>query len=810
MSRRRCINTEGNVSSRRSGRLRGSMKLGTKAFILITALQVCVGVPTRAQESEVRQLFEWSTFGKLPSTSVRCAGVSEGALVLVGDSTYVIETESLRVQAVEGRFGATHSMSASWGDEILCIGEEVVALRWQDGALRRRLLPPLPTVGSGAVVENSLYLVSTSDDFWALDLAADEPTWERLAGWPGPPRQRVTVVALGGHFYVFGGLGAGPGGVLQLLTDVYRYRPDAGWERLEDMPAMTMVELEAVAMGTSHVLVFGSEGDCGGSRQVLAYHTITDTWVQMGTAPPGGAVIPLDAGVVTLGDTSLHRGTLVGTTGNFGLVNYLVLGAYFLVLVGMGFYFLSRERSDLDYFLARQRIPWWAAGVSIFGTQLSAITFMAIPATAFATDWVYSLGQVTIVLLAPVIIYVYLPFFRRLDVTTAYEYLELRFSVAVRLFGSAAFVLFQLGRMGIVIFLPAIALSAATGMSMWAAVLLMGLLSTLYTTLGGIEAVVWSDVLQVVVLMGGAVLSLGLIVSSVEGGAMGLLSTAAAHGKFHAVNLTWDMATASVWVVVVGWTLSNLVPYTADQTVVQRYLTTKDEAAAARSIWTNAALTIPATVIFFGLGTALFVFYHEHAAALEPSLPVDAIFPLFIVQQLPVGVAGLLVAGIFAAAMSSLDSSLNSVSTTLVTDWYRRFVPETTEAQRLSVARRLTFCLGLVVTGTGLLLASFDINSLWDVFLELLGLLGGTLAGLFALGILTRRAHAAGALAGVVASVAALYLIKTLTAVHFFLYAGIGIMTCVVVGYLTSLVLPHDRVSLEGLTLFTVNSSRAD
>ena len=333
----------------------------------------------------------------------------------------------------------------------------------------------------------------------------------------------------------------------------------------------------------------------------------------------------------------------------------------------------------------------------------------------------------------------------------------------------------------------------------------MGLLSTIYTTLGGIEAVIWSDVLQVVVLMGGALLSLILIASSVEGGPAGLVSTAAAHGKFHAVNLTWDMATASAWVVVVGWTLSNLVPYTAEQTVVQRYLTTQDAAAAARSIWTNAALTIPAGVIFFGLGTALFVFYHENAAALEPSLRVDAIFPLFIVQQLPVGVAGLLVAGIFAAAMSSLDSSLNSVSTVLVTDWYRRLVPETTQAQRLRLARRPTLGLGIVATGAGLLLASFDIESLWDVFLELLGLLGGTLAGLFALEIFTRRAHAAGALTGAVASVAALYLVKTLTAVHFFLYAGIGIVTCIAVGYLTSLILPHDRAPLEGLTILTVN-----
>ena len=153
------------------------------------------------------------------------------------------------------------------------------------------------------------------------------------------------------------------------------------------MPAMIVAEpAAAIAMGTLHVLVFGREEDSDGLRQVSVYHTITDTWVQMGSAPPGSAVIPVDEGIATIGDGRLYRGVPKRTTGDFGLVNYLVLGAYFLILVGMGFYFFGRERSDLDYFLARQRIPWWAAGISIFGTQLGAITFMAIPATAFATD----------------------------------------------------------------------------------------------------------------------------------------------------------------------------------------------------------------------------------------------------------------------------------------------------------------------------------------------------------------------------------------------------------------------------------------
>ena len=249
---------------------------------------------------------------------------------------------------------------------------------------------------------------------------------------------------------------------------------------------------------------------------------------------------------------------------------------------------------------------------------------------------------------------------------------------------------------------------------------------------------------------------------------------------------------------------SNLIPYTADQTVVQRYLTTKSEKLAARSVWTNAALTIPGGLLFFSLGTALFVFYQQHAGALEPSLSTDAIFPLFIVQQLPQGISGLLIAGIFAAAMSSLDSSLNSAVAALICDFYKRFQPRSTASIRLRLAKWLTVGLGILATTIGLLMATIEIASLFDFFLELLGLLGSSLAGLFALGIFTRRAHSSGALIGACTSAVVLYLVSAFTAIHFFLYASIGILTCFAVGYIISHLLPNPGSQLNGLTIYTL------
>ncbi|NQT52549.1 sodium/solute symporter, partial [bacterium] len=392
-----------------------------------------------------------------------------------------------------------------------------------------------------------------------------------------------------------------------------------------------------------------------------------------------------------------------------------------------------------------------------------------------------------------------------LNVTTAYEYLEKRFNVVVRLWGSVTFILFQIGRMGIVLLLPAIALTAATGVDICLSIAIMGVLCTIYTVLGGIEAVIWTDVLQVFVLLGGAIISLFVIAGQVDGGFAGIIDIARQGGKFHMFNWTWDYTIMAVWVVVVGNLFGNLVPYTTDQAVVQRYLTTKDEKQAARSIWTNAILVIPGSIVFFSIGTALYVFFKSHPQALEPGLQHDAIFPLFIVQQLPVGIAGLVIAGVFAASMSSLDSSLNSVATALVTDFYRRFKPNADDHTCLRLARGLTVVLGVAATASALYMGSYggQIRSLWFLFAKILGLLGGALAGIFALAIFSRRANGVGAIVGAAAGIAVTIHVWQHNLMHFYLWAGVGVGVTCVVGYLVSLMVPISK-DVTGLTIYTL------
>lgn len=700
-------------------------------------------------------------------------------------------------------------------------------IRFDGETWTRGDLPPLPAPNAnmgGAILNGVVYIAGgqAAPDataayarFWSLDLNSDNPVWNELEPWPGPGRILPVVAAQDGAVYVVSGaelIAAGSSVGRSFLTDGWRYRPGQGWARIEDAPR-AFVAAPSIAWGPAHIFVFGGDdgryfqqndqlGDDhpGFPLDVWAYHTVTDRWTQRGETPfshvtttavpfRGGVVIPSGEDRPGHRSPKIYLGEPKPSEARFTGLDYAALVVYLASLVAMGFYFSRRGGTTEDFFLAGRRVPWWAAGLSIYGTQLSSISFIAIPAKVYSTDWVYLLVQLSIVLVAFPVVWIYLPFFRRAPIVSAYEYLESRFNLPVRLFASASFILYQLGRMAIVLFLPAVALSTVTGIGVETSILLMGVLATLYTVLGGIEAVIWTDVVQVFVLLGGALLSLYLVLVGVDGGLSGLIAEGAAADKFHVFNWSWDWTTTAVWVVLIGNFFNNLVPYTSDQAVVQRYLTTRNEGGAARGIWLNAAMVPVSTLILFTLGTGLWSFYRTRPELLDPSQPADSIFPLFIAQQLPSGLAGLVIAGVFAASMSTLDSSLNSVSTAVVTDWYGRF-RDAADKTKLRLARTLTALLGALATGVALVLATAGVGSAWDAFQAIMGLFGGALAGLFALGIFTRRANGQGALIGAVTGVIVLAWVQRNTPMHFFLYGLVGVGTCFVVGWAASWAFP--------------------
>jgi len=250
-------------------------------------------------------------------------------------------------------------------------------------------------------------------------------------------------------------------------------------------------------------------------------------------------------------------------------------------------------------------------------------------------------------------------------------------------------------------------LNTVAGLNIYMCILAMGLLCTAYTILGGVEAVIWTDVIQVIVLMGAAIVCLGIIAGQVDGGLGAVVSKGLAAGKFEAAKFTWDPGAGALWLFVVWRFFGDFMPNTADQGVIQRYLTVPDLKSARRAAWVGGLSVIPVSLLFFSLGTALWAFYEPRPELIPDKLQNDQILPLFMVQQMPAGIAGLAIAGLFAAAMSSIDSSMNSVSAIVTTDGYRRFCPHAGEQSCLVLARWATGITGLVGTAAALVIASY-------------------------------------------------------------------------------------------------------
>lgn len=489
----------------------------------------------------------------------------------------------------------------------------------------------------------------------------------------------------------------------------------------------------------------------------------------------------------------------------FGWLNWSLLILYLLGMLYLGYFFMKKEQSTKDFFTGGGRIPWWAAGISIFATMLSAITFMAIPAKVYATDWKYFPMAVTILIMAFPVVKYYLPFFRRLNVTTAYQYLEKRFNYSTRFLASALFIIFMVARMALVLFLPSLALTTVTGIDIYTCIILMGVITVIYCTMGGVEAVVWGDVVQGIVLMGGALLAAIFLVSGTEGGWDTMMQISIDNEKFKIFDWSLDFSKATIWVVVLGGLANNLISYSSDQTVIQRYLTTKDETSAKRSIILNGFLSIVVSVLFYFIGTALYAYYTTRPEELNFTMTnADAIFPHFIMAEMPMGIAGLLIAAIFAATMSTVSSNVNSISTAFTSDFYQHFFPNSDDKKQLKVARWSGILFGGLGVALALLMATWNIRSLFDYFNYILGLLASGLGGLFFMGIFFPRIDGRSALTGFVFGIVSLLLVNSFTDISFLLFGFIGMIISVTVAWLASFLWGKKNKDINGLTWKTL------
>ncbi len=553
------------------------------------------------------------------------------------------------------------------------------------------------------------------------------------------------------------------------------------------------------------------------NNKVLAYHTITQTWTEVEDYPfPGPAGAPMvkwgEGFVVINGEIKpgvrspkLYYGTIEYEP-TFGWINWSVIAIYLFIMLYVGYYFMKREDDTNTFFKGGQRVPWWAAGMSIFATMLSAITYMAIPAKTYATDWRYFMMAITILLLVYPVVHFYLPFFRRLNVTTAYEYLEKRFNYTTRFMASAVFMVFMVARMALVLFLPSLALTTVTGIDIYLCIILMGVITIIYCTMGGVEAVIWGDVIQGFVLLGGAILAVIFMVMGTEGGIGTVIEITIDHEKMKTFDFAFDVTRATFWVVLLGGIGNNLISYSSDQAVIQRYLTTKDEKGAAKGLWFNGIMSIIISLIFYFIGTTLFAYYKTQPQELNVIMEnTDSIFPHFIMSKMPIGIAGLMIAAIFSATMSTVSSNVNSISTSFTVDFYDHFKKGASERIRLRIAR----ITGIIAGGIGILLAllmaTWNILSLLDYFNTILGLLAGGLGGLFAMGIFFPRIGSKAAITGFLMSFILLLYLRSFTEVSFLLYGFIGILSSIVIAYVVSWAFVSNKRDLKGLTLKSLN-----
>jgi SSS family solute:Na+ symporter len=425
-----------------------------------------------------------------------------------------------------------------------------------------------------------------------------------------------------------------------------------------------------------------------------------------------------------------------------------------VAMAWIGIRFSRRQTTTEAYFVARRSVPAWAIGMSMMATLVSSVTFIAYPGSSYAGDWSLLIPGFLLIAVLALTGAVLIPFYRQAVGMSAYEYFGKRFGSPVRVYGSIAFSLGHFGKMGFVYYLVALTANSMTGWNIDLIILAIGIVTVYYTLIGGIEAVIWTDVVQGFIMWAGIFICLGYLLFLPPGGPGAVFALAAENNKFSLGSLDWDFSRKTIPVLAVYGFFWFLQKYCADQTLVQRYLVAKTERSALRGVAYGALQTVPLWALFMLIGTCTWAFYKLTGVALPAFITkADQVFPHFLSTQIPVGLAGLFMASLMAAAMSTLASDLNCIAVVGVEDVYRLLRPASTDADRLRMGKILVALFGIlgVVMAEVLAHASGGALSMW---FSVSAVLSGGLAGLFLLAFLSTRANRQGVYFGIAACVA--------------------------------------------------------
>jgi SSS family solute:Na+ symporter len=431
-------------------------------------------------------------------------------------------------------------------------------------------------------------------------------------------------------------------------------------------------------------------------------------------------------------------------------VDLLVVVVYLAFMAGVGVWFSRRQTSTENYFVAKRSVPFWAMGMSMLATMVSSVTFVAYPGSSYANNWSLLVPGFLLLAVLPFVGKVIIPFYREEIGMSAYEYFETRFGRPARTYASIAFSLAHFSKMGFVLYLMALTIASMTGWDIVTVIVGVAIVMVFYTVIGGIEAVVWSDVIQGFVMWIGIAVALGFLLFIPPGGPSAVFDVAIQNGKFSLGDLSWDFTRPTIPVAILYGLFWYGQRYVADQTMVQRYLLAKNDRAAMRGVALGAFLCVPVWALFMLIGTCVWAFFKLTQASIPATITkADQMFPYFLSAHLPPGLLGLLLAALTGAAMTMLASDLNSLAMVLVEDFYRPARPKSTDRERLRAARIIVIVVGLLNIATALILVHTKGSAL-SMWFVVSAIASGGLAGLFFLAFLTRRASRTGAWVGII------------------------------------------------------------
>ncbi|MBM3800756.1 MAG: sodium/solute symporter [Acidimicrobiia bacterium] len=424
----------------------------------------------------------------------------------------------------------------------------------------------------------------------------------------------------------------------------------------------------------------------------------------------------------------------------WGWLDWVVVALNLAVSAVVGAYFTRRNKSTDAYFLAGRKMSGAVVGLSLMATIISSMTFLAMPGFTFKQDWRYVYAHLPYLLVTVVALYLFMPFFRRTRIQSAYEYLERRFGVWARLYAATGFVLFHAFKMGAVLYAVSLPLASLCGVSIAWIILVLGILVTAYTVAGGLEAVIWTDVIQGVALVLGAVICLPLMVHLIPGGFSQIVEEAYRDAKFAPGSTAFNLSEKTLWVISLVYLFQFLQMMATDQMIVQRYCAMKSDEEAKKGLVMGSVLSVVTWVYFSFLGTTLYVFYKYNAAPELSRLLPEEVFPFFISTRVPTGLAGFVISGLIAAALSTLSAEISALATTASTDFYRRLIRRhETERHYVLVGRWCSTAFGVVMLSVALIIYYSSSSTLMDLQTLFFSILGGGLLGLFLLGFVTER-----------------------------------------------------------------------